>query len=58
MKMGLTKIKARMENNNPPEVPMAKENQKTSSSDPSIRNGTSPNTVDNVVKNTGIILWL
>ena len=53
--MGMTKIKAKMENNNPPEVPMAKENQKTSSSGPSIRNGTNPSTVDNVVRNTGII---
>ena len=57
MKMGMTNIRARMENSKPPDVPMAKENQKASSC-PSMRNGTKPKTVESVVRNTGIILWL
>ena len=53
----MTNIRAKMENSRPPDVPMAKENQKASSC-PSIKNGTNPRTVESVVRNTGIILWL
>lgn len=53
--MGKMNIKAIIENNNPLEVPIAKENQNESSL-LFIKNGTKPNTVDSMVKKTGMIL--
>lgn len=46
---------AKIENNNPPEEPTAKENQKVSFS-PSIKKGNSPKIVDRMVKHTAVIL--
>lgn len=51
---GMTNTKAGIENNNPPTPPVAKENQKGSSS-PSIKKGIMPITVETTVKKTGII---
>ena len=41
----------------PPIVPMAKANQKTSSL-PSMRKGARPSTVERMVSDIGMILWL
>lgn len=54
--MGIKNTNAIIENSNPPIVPIAKENQKASTCGPSIKNGTNPNTVDNTVNKTAIIL--
>ena len=54
---GITKTNAGMENSNPPVTPVAKENQKGSSS-PSMKKGSNPIMVEAIVRNIGIILWL
>ena len=53
--IGMIKTNAIIENSNPPDVPMANENQNVSFS-PSIKKGINPSMVEIIVKNTGIIL--
>lgn len=57
MIMGRKMMRATNEKSMPPMVPMAKANQNTSSL-PSIRNGASPRTVERMVSDIGMILWL
>ena len=57
MIIGSSTMRAMKEKSIPPMVPMAKANQKTSSL-PSIRKGASPSTVDRMVSEMGMILWL
>lgn len=57
MIMGRKMMRATKEKSMPPMVPMAKANQNTSSL-PSIRNGASPRTVERMVSDMGMILWL
>ena len=57
MIIGSSTMRAMKEKSIPPMVPMAKANQKTSSL-PSIRKGANPSTVDRMVSEMGMILWL
>ena len=57
MIIGSSTMRAMKEKIIPPMVPMAKANQKTSSL-PSIRKGANPSTVDRMVSEMGMILWL